>query len=406
MTFQGTRNVIDSYIILPTSYSDGTYTNVGIQDVNYQLKGNQSITTGTGVVRTEPTYILLQTTGISGRWQISSTWTANFSAYDIDLVNVDLTGDPHFLENVPIVDGPSGGGGNTGDTGGSSGGNSNNMAVELALNYVYGDTATQDVQITVYGESAEALSPDHTVVVNVGLADLKDVVAFSVGNTGSAIIDAEGEILQYPNITFTPSAILTTREPGLRAALTSNSRTGTFGDDAPANIPTLSSRLYALGYTGSILDTSIPVEAIKSQEPQAVNIDTLSNVITSISVTGGETPQIGGDAKKAALASLFEVAVAQGRVTKEDASPHLDLVLGDSITLYIQYDLAQRRLYRADPDVGDHSSAAGANSVSLTFAGKTFDVTFDNEADDKETATGSKLYAFKFVAASTTSVFQ
>ena len=309
---------------------------------------------------------------------------------------------------LTILISSEGGGGNTGDTGGSSGGNSNNMsAVHLALNYVHGDTATQDVQITVYGESAEALSPDHTVVVNVGLADLKGLVTFSVGNTGSAMVDAEGEILQYPNITFSPSTVLDNRKTALKAALTSNPRSGTFGDDAPADIATLSSELYALSYDGSILDTSIPVEAIKQQQPLGVNIDNLDSIITSINVEGGETPQVGSDAKKQALASLFEVAVAQGRVTKEDASPHLDLVLGDSITLYVQYDLKQTRRYRADPDAVNHSGAAGAAAVSLSFAGKTFDITFDNGDDDaKESATGSVLYAFKFVASSTTSVFQ
>jgi hypothetical protein len=409
--FYGTRNVLDSFIVLPTSYSDATYTNVGIQGVSYRLVGDQTVTTGTGSVITTPTSISLQSTGISGRWRIISAWTANFSAYDIDRVNVNLSGPPSILENVPIVDGPSGGGGNTGDTGGSSGGNSNNMstgstAVHLALNYVYGDTATQDVQITVYGESAEALSPDHTVVVNVPLADLKGLVTFSVGNTGTAIVDEEGEIRQYPNIALDPSAVLIAREAGLRAALTSKPRVGTFGDDAPANVPTLSAELYALGYTGSILDTSIPVEAIKEQQPLGVMIDNLDNIITSITVEGGETPQVGSDVKKQALASLFEVAVAQGRVTKEDESPHLDLVLGDSITLYIRYDLEQTRRYRADPSVELHSNAAGAGTVSLTFAGKTFDITFNNEDNDaKESATGSVLYAFKFVASATSSVF-
>lgn len=300
----------------------------------------------------------------------------------------------------------TGGGGGGGGASGGSSGNTANMAANLSLNYVYGDTATQDVQITVFGEEVAPVTADETVVVYLPAADLKGLVTFSVGNTGQAAVDAEGNILQYPNINLVPSAVLDSRKAGLKVALKSNPRSGVFADDGANSVKTLSYHLYnSTTYTDSILDTSIPVEAIKSQMPQEVMISDLDAVITAIDVTGGETASVSTDQEKA-LVALFETAVYAGRVTKEDTSPHLDLVDGDSITLYVRYDLAQTRRYAADDDVLVHSGASGAQTVSLTFGGKTFDITFNNADDDaKETGTGSKIYAFKFVANSGSSVF-
>ncbi len=278
--------------------------------------------------------------------------------------------------------------------------------VDLALKYVYGDTATQDVKITVYGEQVPEIEADETVVVKIPLEDLKGLLTFSAGATGSPDIEIEGESLQYPNIELVPSAVLDSRKVGLKAALRSRVRTGVFADDGSNDVHTLSYHLYnSTLYENSILDTSIPVAAIKKQDPQAVEIADLSDVIVPVSVAGGNSASL-DDAKKVAVAALFEEAVAQGRVTLEDASPHLDLSLGDSITLYIRYDLAQTRRYAADDDVITHSGINGAQTVSLTFGGKTFDITFNNEDDDaKETGVGSKLYAFKFVASTDSSVF-
>ena len=302
-----------------------------------------------------------------------------------------------FLNAAPYVIAGSGAGGGGG--GGASG-------VDLALKYVYGDTATQDVKITVYGEQVPAIEADEEIVINLPLADLKGLLTFSEGATGSPEIDIEGEKLNYPNINLVPSAVLGSRKVGLKAALRSRVRAGVFADDGSNDVHTLSHHLFAsTTYTDSLLDTSIPIAAIKKQDPQAVEIADLDAVIVPVAVAGGNSATL-DDAKKVAVAALFEEAVAQGRVTLEDASPHLDLALGDSITLYVRYDLAQTRRYAADADVAVHSSATGAQTVSLTFGGKTFDITFNNSDDDaKEIGVGSKLYAFKFVASAAGSVF-
>lgn len=421
---------------LSTSGGAATSGNAVVNSINYQLTTGQEVSdltkTPNVVTHTAGDIIDLEEnpsdsglwilpTG-SGKGSTGPTIGYNFSLADLVAANatmiLEITSGTQPNNTVNAVIGGSsvsvqsvadpalfgGGGGGGGESGGSSG-NTANMAANLSLNYVYGDTATQDVQITVFGEEVAPVTADETVVVFVPASALKGLVTFSVGNTGQAAVDAEGNILQYPNIDLVPSAVLNSRKAELKAALKSNPRNGLLPTDG-ADAKTLSYHLYAsTTYTNSILDTSIPAEAIKSQMPQEVMISDLDAVITAISVTGGETASVSTDQEKA-LVALFETAVYAGRVTKEDAAPHLDLVDGDSITLYVRYDLAQTRRYAADDDVLVHSGASGASTVSLTFGGQTFDITFNNGDDDaKETGTGSKIYAFKFVADSGASVF-
>lgn len=188
-----------------------------------------------------------------------------------------------------------------------------------------------------------------------------------------------------------------------------------FADDAGATIDSIGGRFSSPlqtfswetdGVSRSILDTSIPAAAVRRIEESGHTADLLFDGLQAGPRVAGATA--GVSAETNTLRSLFEQAVNAGLVTKEhqrqsavDATRScLELSSGDSMDIYVKYNMTKKRRYVIDADVTPDNTGGftNAQTVTLSFGGKSFDITLDTADADESSNISPYTYKVKLIA--------
>ena len=298
---------------------------------------------------------------------------------------------------------PTGGQGNTGSNG------HNNMAA--ALEYRYPDWSvdvSQTQTITVLGEESGALTADETIVINVPLNKFKQCLAYKSTWDASLTGTEAGSQQPLPEVALrlaVDSAAAKTEIDAMFVKL-KGSPTGalssrTMDDDASATHDAFSKRLAdgSVTFANSVFDSvDLPKVAIRSISEGEISAEELSTTLAK--VTTANAPH------KAYLEGLFEQAVAEGRVKKDDIASDEgagwkapSFAVGDSLSVLVKYNFKQTRVYEVDGlDSAGGNSAAKA--LTLTIGGATFTIQAgdDGKEDSEDTPGNSRTYEFKLVA--------
>ena len=288
---------------------------------------------------------------------------------------------------------------------GNNGGTGHNpMSTGSALYFEkpdYSASATQEVDITLIGQTQIAPDADQTIVVSTALAYMNDSLEIeAVAGWNLSRLEGPDSAQKYPNVTFKPATLVSgmVRDANSETVedrfLHSNSGTGSdpaFADDAAT-----SGLLSLQDYMNEIVDSNfnasdfqkIPLEAVKSVDRKELECTRLSVVL------GEPVPSLStetsGDEDWALR--LFEQAAAAGKIVDADATGRTvagpSFAAGDSISVYVKYTLNKTRKYLLDGDAAPRA------------AFKVGDLVIDpSDGDEEETSNDvDKVIEWKFVA--------
>ena len=287
----------------------------------------------------------------------------------------------------------------------------NNMAASLFFKKPdYAGAISQNVDITLVGETTTELEAAQTLVVHVPVADLQASLVYASNWNPALSLSADGE-QRYPAVVFRPSALVANMAADTDSK-TCETRFGeadvtTFNDDLATACLPAQKYLVDLTFPASAdLYDLISPEDVAQVEAGIITVSQLSVVLAS-DVQSASTSE--STATDYAL-NLFEQAAAAGKVTTAGvvdpaiattayAAPwptgagakKVEFVVGDSITAYVTYTISKTRTYLLDAAV-----TGGTAKFSVTTgAGAVVDIpTGDTQTSDSDT----KMIAWRFTA--------
>jgi len=247
------------------------------------------------------------------------------------------------------------------------------MPSTLQYQSVFDENVTQQTDILLAGETNERpVEPDATITVSVTLGQLNSALTWTGNYVDEDVALARAEA--FPNVTFNLASLMSGAEgPGISADFSDVTKDKLAG--ANSDVDTLQGKFKKIlnNFTGITAWTpaNIPLEAVLKVVNNPLSGNTLTQTLVSpaASSSGGSHP-----------VNLYEQAVAADKTTNGGA----DFVVGDSISVYVTYNLAKTRAYTLD-------AAAGTNA-SHFIAGM-------NVVEDTESASETFTYEVKFVAA-------
>lgn len=300
----------------------------------------------------------------------------------------------------------TGGGGGGGGGGGNTGGNGHNNMAALEYNYPsYAVDVSQTQTITVLGEDSSALTVDEVITINVPLAKFKECLAYK-SSWDASLTGTEAGAQPLPEVALrmaeSASAVdeINTAFAGLKGSPTGTLSSRTWADDASASHDCFSKRLAdgSVVFDGSVFDSQdLPKVAIRSIVEGAITAEELSTTLAEVTTAQA--------AHKAYLEGLFEQAVAEGRVKKDDAASAKgtgwkcpSFAAGDSLSVKVKYTFKQSRVYEVDGLDSNGNSATKA--LTLTIGGATFTIQTgdDGREESKVDAANERTYEIKLVA--------
>lgn len=268
-----------------------------------------------------------------------------------------------------------------------------------AANLFYKDTfsasATQELDITVLGETATPQTPDEVIVQYVNLSDLNDVMSYTgTWSAGQGPTGGAGD-QPVPHITVDFTPLLTQAElEGEMGALfrklfaAGDSGCGTddskplmrdySGDESLWPIQTYFTNA-TFDYTGKVgsvsglsatVLNSIPAEAVTKVEVQDLSCQTLHTAVNGNSNQNQTKEYVPTETLKqdAYVRQLFEQAAAAGKI--DIGSQGTKFIDGDSITLYVLYTMTRTKKFLLDAvqGAGESGTAPAFKPLGLTTA--------------------------------------
>lgn len=293
----------------------------------------------------------------------------------------------------------------------------------LTLNHLFTPSATQTFTFSLFGETQPPLTANEFITLDVPVSTMNTLIAYSSewsappgsGDSGSQPEPALALLLQ------------TVAGPWL-TALTNGLTGSTAGasyaydpvedyvtGDNSTNCKTLTYHLQDVvkfAYkddTGAITDylSLIPPEAIESYTTSAVTTESLDTVLGDQIVVRAEGETAAYTGLPAAIQAVFEQAVASGMVTTgqtgtadlaetvvlgqtgatlglllgtEEPVYGVQWTAGQSLSIYVQFQLEKTRTYEISSAVAGGSGAAAATTIS--YGGVTFTVGSGAETSD------------------------
>jgi hypothetical protein len=263
---------------------------------------------------------------------------------------------------------------------------------------------SQDVEITVIGnEIPSEDTEDQTIVVKVTAQSLKDAFAVTPAPNWSLsdLTSPTDERQAYPAVTFTPSVLLDSASNDLNSTVIqrfeAHASTGNKddSDNGGANFSSLQDYIANMdnaGFTNPLLNR-IPVEAVRSVNNVDLVIQNGKTIAELFEVEADEaiTTDTQPPADAYAL-RLFAQAVGAGKVSAGTSQAvQFDFVVGDSISLFVDYTLTKTRRYLLDDNTEARRFTIGG--VTLVTSGTS------PAPNNVETSTPvSKRVEFKFYA--------
>jgi hypothetical protein len=246
------------------------------------------------------------------------------------------------------------------------------MPSTLQYQSVFEENVTQQTDIKLAGETNERpVVPDATIIVSVTLPQLNSALTWVGNYVDEDVALARAEA--FPNVTFDLTSLMSTAQgPGISADFSDVTKDKLTGDNS--DVDTLQGKFKKIlnNFTGITAWTpaNIPLEAVLKVVNNPLAGNTLAQTLVSpaASSSGGSHP-----------VNLYEQAVAANK-TKDGGA---DFAPGDSISVYVQYNLAKTRAYTLD--------VADGTSASHLIAGM-------NVVEDTESASETFIYEVKFVA--------
>jgi hypothetical protein len=262
--------------------------------------------------------------------------------------------------------------------------------------------ASMNTDITLLGESNNALSPDQTIQVSVSVAELNDILKYSSQWTaGYGPTGASGEQpLPNPTVNFHDVAV-SARAVALQNLFKAPGPTGsaapTMTDDSgDATLRTLQNYFVNESFAWSetaensaITDdvlNAIPAENVTSVDIQAITCETLQDVLPGAAGAGADVPDAAPNNGMDYARDLFEQAVAAGKVPGGGSTAFL---AEDSVTVYVTYNLVKSKTFLLD-------SVQGSGTAKFRIAGTNIEV--PNATVLSGTATKTIAWQFKAVA--------
>lgn len=253
-----------------------------------------------------------------------------------------------------------------------------------ALKYqlVFTESINQTTDITLAGQSDDApVTADHKVIVEVPKADLDSLLTWTGAYSSGNVADGQAGPT-FPEVTFNPATLFANASVMALAEEFNSVSVDALG---PANggQPTLQGQFKQIS-TGFIksfawVPADIPLEAV---------VTVVNNPMTGPKFTETIVSSAATRVRGSAPVDLYEQAVAADK-TK---STGLDLVAGDSISLYITYTLAKKRIYHLDAaDAAQTPAFEGAPVAKAMIGGVLV------AEGDEENATVTRTYEFEFV---------
>jgi len=262
-----------------------------------------------------------------------------------------------------------------------------------------------NTDITLLGETEGALNPDQTIQVSVSVAQLNDILKYSSQWTaGYGPTGASGEQpLPNPTVNFHDVAV-SERAVALQNLFKAPGPTGsaapTMTDDAADNtLKTLQNYFVNDSFSWNAQDDSntisaanlnaIPAENVTSVDIQAITCESLEDVLPGAADNEDVADHPQGQMDYAR--DLFEQAVAAGKVPGGGITA---FVAGDSVTVYVTYNLVKSKTFLLDDEQGSQSVN---NVAKFKIAGT--DIEVPNATVLSGTATRTIAWQFKAVAA-------
>jgi hypothetical protein len=266
----------------------------------------------------------------------------------------------------------------------------------------YSASASMSVDITLIGQTQAPLDKDQTIVVSVPLASLNDSLEVTAAaGWNLAKLEGPDSAQKYPNVIFKPASLVAaaladaegkTAEDRFVAPNSGTGADASFADDA-ASAGLQSLQAYMNAITDADFPVSdfqkIPLEAVKSVDRKELACDRLSVVL------GAPVPSLSTEesADNDWALRLFEQAAAAGKVVDEDKIDRTvgtpSFAAGDSISVYVQYNLNKTRKYLLDGDAAPRAAFKVGNVII-------------DPSDGQEEETSSavmKVVEWKFTAA-------
>jgi hypothetical protein len=256
-------------------------------------------------------------------------------------------------------------------------------SVNLFYKAIFDATGTQQLSITVLGETTEPTVPDEVIVQYVSLADLNSVMSYTgtwsagQGPTGGAGEQPTPDIL----VNFTTILAVAAEEGEMDTVFRKKFEAGDAGcgtDDSKPLMRDYSGdqslwplQTYFTNATFEYLtpstENSIAASALNSIPAEAVTLVEVSDLVCDsllLAVNGKDgadaekkyLPAGAAEDKNTSVLQLFEQAAAAGKIdTGSEGTKFID---GDSITLYVRYTMVRTKRFLLDTDVVYGGTAA------------------------------------------------